>query len=100
MQRYAAEKQQLIQSYEETVLQLKATIEELNREMTTVKECYIAVCGEKDTLETTLRQTFAHEQQMKEDKLKKQLIEEKEESLKILRKERRRHCEDRKRMAK
>eukprot|EP00076_Gallus_gallus_P044259 XP_025009797.1 centrosomal protein of 152 kDa isoform X7 [Gallus gallus] len=87
MQRYAAEKQQLIQSYEETVLQLKATIEELNREMTTVKECYIAVCGEKDTLETTLRQTFAHEQQMKEDKLKKQLIEEKEESLKILRSE-------------
>lgn len=37
--------------------------------MTIVKECYIAVCGEKDTLETTLRQTFAHEQQMKEDKV-------------------------------
>ncbi|XP_072201616.1 centrosomal protein of 152 kDa [Excalfactoria chinensis] len=87
MQRYAAERQQLIQSYEETVLQLKATIEELNREMTTVKECYIAVCGEKDTLETTLRQMFAREQQMKEDKLKKQLLEEKEESLKILRSE-------------
>ncbi|XP_031411166.1 centrosomal protein of 152 kDa [Meleagris gallopavo] len=87
MQRYAAEKQQLIQSYEETVSQLKATIEELNREMTTVKECYIAVCGEKDTLETTLRQMFAHEQQMREDKLKKQLLEEKEESLKILRSE-------------
>lgn len=37
--------------------------------MTTVKECYIAVCGEKDTLETTLRQMFAHEQQMREDKV-------------------------------
>ncbi|XP_015728504.1 centrosomal protein of 152 kDa isoform X2 [Coturnix japonica] len=87
MQRFAAERQQLIEGYEETVLQLKATIEELNREMTTVKECYIAVCGEKDTLETTLRQSFAREQQIKEDKLKKQLLEEKEESLKILRSE-------------
>ncbi|XP_021262936.1 centrosomal protein of 152 kDa isoform X3 [Numida meleagris] len=87
MQRYAAEKQQLVQSYEEMVLQLKASIEELNREMTAVKECYIAVCGEKDALETTLRQKFAQEQQVKEDKLKKQLLEEKEESLKILRSE-------------
>ncbi|XP_010117318.1 PREDICTED: centrosomal protein of 152 kDa, partial [Chlamydotis macqueenii] len=85
MERYAAEKLQLIQTYEETVSQLKADIEELNREMTAVKECYIAVCGEKDTLEATLRQKFEQEQQLKEEKLKKQLLEEKEESLKLLR---------------
>ncbi|OXB63251.1 hypothetical protein ASZ78_011200 [Callipepla squamata] len=90
MQRCAEEKKLfkvIIRSYEESVSKLKASIEELNREMTTVKECYIAVCGEKDTLETTLRQKFAEEQQVKEDKLKKQLLEEKEESLKILRSE-------------
>ncbi|XP_074457545.1 centrosomal protein of 152 kDa isoform X3 [Larus michahellis] len=87
MERYAAEKQQLIQSYEETILQLKANIEELNREMTAVKECYIGVCGEKDTLEATLRQKFEQEQQLKEEKLKKQLLEEKEDALNLLRTE-------------
>ncbi|XP_040425698.1 centrosomal protein of 152 kDa isoform X2 [Cygnus olor] len=85
IEKYAAENQQLLQSHEERVSQLKATIEELNREMTTVKECYIAVCGEKDTLEATLKQKFEQEQQLKEEKLKKWLLEEKEESLNLLR---------------
>ncbi|XP_040979800.1 centrosomal protein of 152 kDa isoform X3 [Aquila chrysaetos chrysaetos] len=87
MERYAAEKQQLIQTYEETISQLKANIDDLNREMTAVKECYIGVCGEKDTLEATLRQKFEQEQQLKEEKLKKQLLEEKEDSLNLLRTE-------------
>ncbi|XP_009274769.1 PREDICTED: centrosomal protein of 152 kDa [Aptenodytes forsteri] len=87
LERYAAEKQQLLQTYEETISQLKANIEELNREMTAVKECYIGVCGEKDTLEATLRQKFEQEQQLKEEKLKKQLLEEKENSLNLLRTE-------------
>ncbi|XP_062439672.1 centrosomal protein of 152 kDa [Rhea pennata] len=85
VERYAAEKQQLIQTYEETISQFKADMEELNSEMTAVKEFYIAVCGEKDTLETTLRQKFEEEQQLKEEKLKKQLLEEKEVSLNHLR---------------
>ncbi|XP_009329220.1 PREDICTED: centrosomal protein of 152 kDa [Pygoscelis adeliae] len=85
LERYAAEKQQLVQTYEQTISQLKANIEELNREMTAVKECYIGVCGEKDTLEATLRQKFEQEQQLKEEKLKKQLLEEKEDSLNLLR---------------
>ncbi|KAM9533137.1 centrosomal protein of 152 kDa isoform 2-T2 [Guaruba guarouba] len=87
MAKHAAEKQQLIKAYEETILQLKANIEELNREMTAVKECYIGVCGEKDNLEATLRQKFEQEQQLKEEKLKKQLLEEKNDSLKLLRNE-------------
>ncbi|XP_065544597.1 centrosomal protein of 152 kDa isoform X3 [Lathamus discolor] len=87
MERHAAEKQQLIKAYEETILQLQANIEELNREMTAVKECYIGVCGEKDNLEATLREKFEQEQQLKEDKLKKQLLEEKKDSLKLLRNE-------------
>ncbi|XP_064524898.1 centrosomal protein of 152 kDa isoform X7 [Pseudopipra pipra] len=87
MERFAVEKQQLIQIYEETISQLKANIEELNKEMTAVKECYIGVCGEKDTLESTLRKKFEQEQQLKEEKLKKQLVEEKEVSLKLLRSE-------------
>ncbi|KAM8997007.1 centrosomal protein of 152 kDa isoform 2-T2 [Ara ararauna] len=87
MTKHAAEKQQLIKAYEETILQLKANIEELNREMTAVKECYIGVCGEKDNLEATLRQKFEQEQQLKEEKLKKQLLEEKNDSLKLLRNE-------------
>ncbi|XP_067999873.1 centrosomal protein of 152 kDa isoform X2 [Melanerpes formicivorus] len=87
LERCAAEKQQLVQTYEETISQLKANIEELNREMTAVQECYIGVCGEKDTLEATLRQKFEQEQRLKEEKLKKQLLEEKECSLNLLRTE-------------
>ncbi|XP_071611340.1 centrosomal protein of 152 kDa [Heliangelus exortis] len=87
LERYAAEKAQLIQTYEETISQFKADIEELNREMTAVKECYIRVCGEKDILETTLRQKFEQEQQLKEEKLKRQLVKEKEDALNLLKTE-------------
>ncbi|XP_061856202.1 centrosomal protein of 152 kDa isoform X5 [Colius striatus] len=87
MERYAAEKQELIQTYEETISQLKADVEELNREIMAVKEYYIRVCREKDTLEATLMKKFEQEQQLKEEKLKKQLLEEKEDSLKLLRTE-------------
>ncbi|XP_030911858.1 centrosomal protein of 152 kDa isoform X2 [Geospiza fortis] len=87
MERFAVEKQLLLQTSEETMSQLKDNIEELNKEITAVKECYIGVCQEKETLETTLRQKFQQEQQLKEEKLKKQLLEEKELSLKLLRTE-------------
>ncbi|XP_039346634.1 centrosomal protein of 152 kDa isoform X2 [Mauremys reevesii] len=87
MERHAAEKEQLIQAYEETISQLKADMDELNKEMIAVKECYIAVCGEKDTLETTLRKKLEQEQQSKEEKFKKQFLEEKEESLNHLKTE-------------
>ncbi|XP_064245511.1 centrosomal protein of 152 kDa isoform X4 [Passer domesticus] len=87
MERFAVEKQLLLQTSEEKISQLKDNIEKLNKEITAVKECYIGVCQEKDTLETTLRQKFQQEQQLKEEKLKKQLLEEKELSLKLLRTE-------------
>ncbi|XP_068881821.1 centrosomal protein of 152 kDa isoform X2 [Aphelocoma coerulescens] len=87
MERFSVEKQRLVQTSEETISQLKANIEELNKEITAVKECYIGICQEKDTLETTLRQKFQQEQQLKEEKLKKQLLEEKEVSLKLLKTE-------------
>ncbi|XP_041325253.1 centrosomal protein of 152 kDa isoform X3 [Pyrgilauda ruficollis] len=87
MERFAMEKQLLLQTSEDTISQLKDNIEELNKEITAVKECYIGVCREKDALETTLRQKFQQEQQLKEEKLKKQLLEEKELSLKLLRTE-------------
>ncbi|XP_075753317.1 centrosomal protein of 152 kDa isoform X6 [Pelodiscus sinensis] len=87
MERHAAEKEQLIKAYEETISQLKADMDELNKEMTAVKECYIAICRERDSLEITLRKKFEQEQQSKEEKFKKQLLEEKEESLNHLRTE-------------
>ncbi|XP_019359723.1 PREDICTED: centrosomal protein of 152 kDa isoform X1 [Gavialis gangeticus] len=76
LERHATEKEQLIQAYEETISQLKANIEVLNKEIIAVKECYIAVCGEKDTLETTLRRKIEQEQQSKEEKIKEQVIVE------------------------
>ncbi|XP_014461548.2 centrosomal protein of 152 kDa isoform X1 [Alligator mississippiensis] len=92
LERHAAEKEQLIQAYEETISQLKANIEVLNKEIIAVKECYIAVCGEKDTLETTLRRKLEQEQQSKEEKLKKKLLEEKEDALNCLRTELEEKC--------
>nr|XP_021393180.1 centrosomal protein of 152 kDa isoform X3 [Lonchura striata domestica] len=87
MERFAVEKQLLLQTSEEEISRLKDNIEELNKEVTVVKECYIGVCREKDTLENTLRQKFQQDQQLKEEKLRKQLLEEKEVSLKLLRTE-------------
>ncbi|KAH0619972.1 hypothetical protein JD844_014453 [Phrynosoma platyrhinos] len=86
-ERHMKEKEKLIQVYEENISQLKTDIDELSKEVIAVKECYIAVCREKDELETTLKAAFEQEQQVREDKLKKQLLYEKEESLSKLRTE-------------
>uniref|UniRef100_H0ZA34 Centrosomal protein 152 n=1 Tax=Taeniopygia guttata TaxID=59729 RepID=H0ZA34_TAEGU len=74
MERFAVEKQLLLQTSEEKISRLKDNIEELNKEITVVKECYIGVCREKDTLENTLRQKFQQEQQLKEEKNKEQVF--------------------------
>lgn len=42
--------------------------------MIEVKECYIRVCQEKDTLEATLRQKFEQEQQLKEEKVLMEIL--------------------------
>ncbi|XP_015267267.1 PREDICTED: centrosomal protein of 152 kDa [Gekko japonicus] len=84
---HAAEKEKLIRAYDESIAQLKAEIDEVNKEMMTVKECYITVCREKDEQEAALRGMFEREQQLKEENFKKQLLEEKEKSLNGLRAE-------------
>ncbi|XP_044294949.1 centrosomal protein of 152 kDa isoform X2 [Varanus komodoensis] len=86
-ERHAAEKEKLHNAYEETITQLKADIDELNKEIITVKECYVTVCREREKQEATLKAAFEQEQQMKEEKLKKQLLEEKEEAINRLRTE-------------
>ncbi|XP_062998371.1 centrosomal protein of 152 kDa [Elgaria multicarinata webbii] len=86
-ERHAAQREKLIHAYEENMTQLKADIDELNKEIFTVKECYIAVCRERDEQETTLKAAFEKEQLVKDEKIKKQLLEEKEESLNRLRSE-------------
>nr|XP_034987778.1 centrosomal protein of 152 kDa isoform X4 [Zootoca vivipara] len=86
-ERHAAEKEKLTYDYEMKITQLKTVIDELNKEMLSVKECYITVCRERDEQEATLKAEFEQKQQLKEEKLKKQLLEEKEESLKRLRAE-------------
>ncbi|XP_008119078.2 centrosomal protein of 152 kDa isoform X2 [Anolis carolinensis] len=87
METYKKKEGKLIQAYEENICQLKVDIDELNKEMIAVKECYIAVCRDRDELESTLKAAFEHEQQVREDKFKKQLLEEKEVSLSKLRTE-------------
>ncbi|XP_061451435.1 centrosomal protein of 152 kDa isoform X2 [Rhineura floridana] len=86
-ERHAAEKEKLIHAHEAKIAQLKADIEELNKELVSVKEYYITVCRERDEQEATLKAAFEQEQKMKEEKLKKELLEEKEASLNKLRTE-------------
>ncbi|XP_048337755.1 centrosomal protein of 152 kDa isoform X2 [Sphaerodactylus townsendi] len=86
-QAHSVEKEELTRAYDENIAQLKAEIDELNKEILTVKECYISVCREKDDQEATLKGTFEQEQQLKEESIKKQLLEEKEKSLNVLKSE-------------
>ncbi|XP_074150543.1 centrosomal protein of 152 kDa isoform X6 [Sminthopsis crassicaudata] len=79
--KHALEKQQLFEVYESNRLQLRTDLDKVNKEMAAVQECYLAVCKEKDNLETTIRKSIEKEQQTKEEMLKKQLLEEKEENL-------------------
>ncbi|XP_042333090.1 centrosomal protein of 152 kDa isoform X2 [Sceloporus undulatus] len=86
-ERHMEEKEKLIQAYEDNISQLKTDTDELSKEVIAVKECYIAVCRERDELEATLKAAFEQEQQVWEDKLKKQLLDEMEESLSKLKTE-------------
>ncbi|XP_068954099.1 centrosomal protein of 152 kDa isoform X3 [Petaurus breviceps papuanus] len=79
--KHALEKQELFEVYESNRLQLRTDLDKVNKEMAAVQECYLAVCKEKDNLETTIRKSVEKEQQAKEEMLKKQLLEEKEEYL-------------------
>nr|XP_028561705.1 centrosomal protein of 152 kDa isoform X4 [Podarcis muralis] len=86
-ERHAAEREKLTYDYEMKITQLKTVIDELNKEMLSVKECYVTVCRERDEQEATLKAEFEEKQQLKEEKLKKQLLKEKEDSLNRLRAE-------------
>ncbi|XP_056666142.1 centrosomal protein of 152 kDa isoform X4 [Monodelphis domestica] len=79
--KHTLEKQQLFEVYESNRLQLRADLDKVNKEMATVQECYLAVCKEKDNLETTIRKAVEKEQQTKEEMLKNKLLQEKEEDL-------------------
>ncbi|KAM4749002.1 centrosomal protein of 152 kDa [Rhinophrynus dorsalis] len=86
-ERFASEKEQLCRDYEETICQLQSRISELSQEMTSVQECYIAVCKEKDSLEDTVRENLKAEIQANEEKFKDTLIKETEKSLQKLKAE-------------
>ncbi|XP_049469556.1 centrosomal protein of 152 kDa isoform X1 [Panthera uncia] len=75
--KHALEKQQLFEVYEAARLQLRSDLDNMNKEMAAVQECYLEVCREKDNLESTLRKTMEKEQQAQEKK--RQLLEEREE---------------------
>ncbi|XP_010837837.1 PREDICTED: centrosomal protein of 152 kDa isoform X7 [Bison bison bison] len=74
--KHALEKQQLFEVYEATRLQLRSDLDEVNKEMAAVQECYLEVCREKDKLEATLRKSMEKEQQAQEKKIKQELIQQ------------------------
>ncbi|XP_072837686.2 centrosomal protein of 152 kDa isoform X2 [Pogona vitticeps] len=86
-ERHAKEREKIIRAYEENITQLKADLDELNKEMLTVKECYISVCRERDEQEAGLKAAWEQEQRLKEEEFQKQFLKEKEEALKTLRTE-------------
>ncbi|XP_057580517.1 centrosomal protein of 152 kDa isoform X8 [Hippopotamus amphibius kiboko] len=74
--KHALEKQQLFEVYEGTRLQLRSDLDQVNKEMAAVQECYLEVCREKENLEATLRKTMEKEQQAQEKKIKQELIQQ------------------------
>ncbi|XP_063782115.1 centrosomal protein of 152 kDa isoform X2 [Pseudophryne corroboree] len=79
-----AEKEQLCQAYEKKVAQLQCQMNEMTNEMTTVQECYIAVCKEKDTLEDNVRDSVRKEFQLNEEKLRENLLQDNDKSSQAL----------------
>uniref|UniRef100_A0A7N4V4X7 Centrosomal protein 152 n=1 Tax=Sarcophilus harrisii TaxID=9305 RepID=A0A7N4V4X7_SARHA len=74
--KHALEKQQLFEVYESNRLQLRNDLDKVNKEMAAVQECYLAVCKEKDNLETTIRKSIEKEQQTKEEMIKDKVIQQ------------------------
>ncbi|XP_072480818.1 centrosomal protein of 152 kDa isoform X13 [Notamacropus eugenii] len=74
--KHALEKQQLLEVYESNRLQLSTDLDKVNKEMAAVQECYLAVCKEKDNLETTIRKSVEKEQQAKEEMIKDKVIQQ------------------------
>ncbi|XP_074150548.1 centrosomal protein of 152 kDa isoform X10 [Sminthopsis crassicaudata] len=74
--KHALEKQQLFEVYESNRLQLRTDLDKVNKEMAAVQECYLAVCKEKDNLETTIRKSIEKEQQTKEEMIKDKVIQQ------------------------
>ncbi|XP_014918929.2 centrosomal protein of 152 kDa isoform X8 [Acinonyx jubatus] len=74
--KHALEKQQLFEVYEAARLQLRSDLDNMNKEMAAVQECYLEVCREKDNLESTLRKIMEKEQQAQEKKIKQELIQQ------------------------
>lgn len=52
----------------------RTVIDELNKEMLSVKECYVTVCRERDEQEATLKAEFEEKQQLKEEKVEAEII--------------------------
>lgn len=48
-------------------------IDDLNKEMIVVKECYLAVCKEKDEQASILKAAFVQEQHQREEKVVAQI---------------------------
>ncbi|XP_059117286.1 centrosomal protein of 152 kDa isoform X4 [Peromyscus eremicus] len=72
--KHAVEKQHLFEVYEGTQSQLRSDLDKMNKEMTSVQECYLEVCREKDELESALRKTVEKAQEQK-----RQLLEDRDE---------------------
>ncbi|XP_078540929.1 centrosomal protein of 152 kDa isoform X2 [Lissotriton helveticus] len=82
--KFEAEKEKLGQLFEEQMLELQAQLHQKDQELTTVQECYITLCREKDSFEDTLKNKMLHEFTETEQKLKELLLKEKEETIRTL----------------
>ncbi|XP_066557500.1 centrosomal protein of 152 kDa [Amia ocellicauda] len=83
-QDHATEMENLTKMYEDKIQVLETQIADLNKEMVGVQECYVTVCKEKDTVAEDIRCKIEKEMHSKEEELKKQLTEDKEQALEKL----------------
>ncbi|XP_059808509.1 centrosomal protein of 152 kDa isoform X1 [Hypanus sabinus] len=81
MEQHELEKAQLTQLYEQQLTRVNAQLEQLNQEMSGVQECYIAICKEKDSLESQLKKEMSLKLTTVEQELKRTFLAELQENL-------------------
>ncbi|XP_066269849.1 centrosomal protein of 152 kDa-like isoform X1 [Branchiostoma lanceolatum] len=83
-QQYAEQRDADLQAFEKKVADIQAELNQALHELDRVKEDYIQVCGEKDSLTDRLREEHTEEMEQKLTQLQKECAREKQDALESL----------------
>ncbi|XP_064645190.1 centrosomal protein of 152 kDa-like [Lineus longissimus] len=85
VQNFNEERRKLIASYQSQVEETRVKLDETVKELLSVKDSYVTVCREKDSIEERIKNDCREAYDKRIEELKEQLVQEKEEELQKLR---------------